>query len=178
MDPTFIQPFMLHESYPNRTAAARMRFRTLSPWLGLVLLGAWVGWPDQTLLLIPAAAAFGVAVTGPLSRGRTVLVAMAVLAITAGFSHAWRMDRIQSEWDRLWAAREGRIEAQLERTFARLLEEGGEGVDRLVAASATVGLVGREGLLIRRTIVPMTYYVVFAGVLGMLFAYVIFPDAF
>lgn len=51
-------------------------------------------------------------------------------------------------------------------------------VHNVVAASATVGLVGREGLLIRRTIVPMTYYVVFAGVLGMLFAYVIFPDAF
>ena len=51
-------------------------------------------------------------------------------------------------------------------------------VHNVVAASATVGLVGREGLLIRRTIVPMTYYVVFAGILGMLFAYVIFPDAF
>lgn len=51
-------------------------------------------------------------------------------------------------------------------------------VHNVVAASATVGLVGREGLLIRRTILPMTYYVVFAGVLGMLFAYVIFPDAF
>ncbi len=51
-------------------------------------------------------------------------------------------------------------------------------VHNVVAASATVGLVGREGLLIRRTILPMLYYVVFAGVLGMLFAYVLFPDAF
>jgi TRAP transporter TAXI family solute receptor len=51
-------------------------------------------------------------------------------------------------------------------------------VHNVVAASATVGLVGREGLLIRRTIVPMTYYVVFAGLLGLLFAYVIFPNVF
>jgi lactate permease len=51
-------------------------------------------------------------------------------------------------------------------------------VHNVVAASATVGLVGREGLLIRRTIVPMTYYVVFAGLLGLLFSYVLFPETF
>ena len=51
-------------------------------------------------------------------------------------------------------------------------------VHNVVAASATVGLVGREGLLIRRTILPMTYYVVFAGLLGLLFAYVLFPGVF
>lgn len=51
-------------------------------------------------------------------------------------------------------------------------------VHNVVAASATVGLVGKEGLLIRRTIVPMLYYVTFAGLLGLLFAYVIFADVF
>jgi lactate permease len=51
-------------------------------------------------------------------------------------------------------------------------------VHNVVAASATVGLVGKEGLLIRRTIQPMTYYVVFAGLLGLLFAYVLFPETF
>jgi len=51
-------------------------------------------------------------------------------------------------------------------------------VHNVVAASATVGLVGKEGLLIRRTILPMTYYVVFAGLLGLLFAYVLVPNAF
>ncbi len=51
-------------------------------------------------------------------------------------------------------------------------------VHNVVAASATVGLVGREGLLIRRTIVPMTYYVLFAGLLGLLFSYVLFPAVF
>ena len=38
--------------------------------------------------------------------------------------------------------------------------------------------VVRNGEIVIRTILPMTYYVVFAGVLGMLFAYVIFPDTF
>ena len=51
-------------------------------------------------------------------------------------------------------------------------------VHNVVAASATVGLVGREGILISRTILPMTYYVVFAGLLGLLFACVLFQSAF
>lgn len=51
-------------------------------------------------------------------------------------------------------------------------------VHNVVAASATVGLVGREGLLIRRTIYPMLYYVVAAGLLGLLFSYGIFADRF
>ncbi len=51
-------------------------------------------------------------------------------------------------------------------------------VHNVVAASATVGLVGKEGALIRRTILPMTYYVVVAGALGLLFSYVLFPNMF
>ncbi len=51
-------------------------------------------------------------------------------------------------------------------------------VHNVVAASATVGLVGREGLLIRRTIYPMLYYVVAAGLLGLLFSYGLFSDRF
>ena len=51
-------------------------------------------------------------------------------------------------------------------------------VHNVVAASATVGLVGREGLLIRRTILPMIYYVVCSGSLGLLFSYVLFATRF
>ena len=51
-------------------------------------------------------------------------------------------------------------------------------VHNVVAASATVGLVGREGLLIRRTIFPMLYYVVASGLLGLVFSYGIFADRF
>ena len=51
-------------------------------------------------------------------------------------------------------------------------------VHNVVAASATVGLVGREGVLIRKTIWPMLYYVVASGLLGLLFCYVIFPHVF
>lgn len=40
-------------------------------------------------------------------------------------------------------------------------------VHNVVAASATVGLVGREGDLIRKALIPMTYYVLAAGSLGM-----------
>jgi len=37
-----------------------------------------------------------------------------------------------------------------------------------VAASATVGLFGQEGALIRKTLVPMAYYLLAAGVIGCL----------
>lgn len=40
-------------------------------------------------------------------------------------------------------------------------------VHNVVAASATVGLIGREGDLIRKALIPMTYYVTAAGALGM-----------
>lgn len=40
-------------------------------------------------------------------------------------------------------------------------------VHNVVAASATVGLVNREGDLIRKALIPMTYYVLTAGMLGM-----------
>ena len=39
-------------------------------------------------------------------------------------------------------------------------------VSNIVAAEATVGLVGREGLLIRRVLPPTLYYIIFAGLLG------------
>jgi lactate permease len=51
-------------------------------------------------------------------------------------------------------------------------------VHNVVAASATVGLVGLEGLIIRRTIIPMLLYGVVAGILGTLFAYILFPGVF
>ncbi|MGF1460325.1 MAG: L-lactate permease [Leptolyngbyaceae cyanobacterium] len=40
-------------------------------------------------------------------------------------------------------------------------------VSNIVAAEATVGLIGREGLLIRRVLWPTLYYIGLAGLLGM-----------
>ena len=42
-------------------------------------------------------------------------------------------------------------------------------VHNVVAASATVGLLGKEGSVIRKTLIPMTWYVLFAGGLGLVF---------
>ncbi len=44
-------------------------------------------------------------------------------------------------------------------------------VHNVVAACAVVGLLGREGEIIRMTLLPMTYYVAGAGALGMAFIY-------
>lgn len=51
-------------------------------------------------------------------------------------------------------------------------------VHNVVAASATVGLVGMEGLIIRRTAVPMILYGLCAGIIGLLFCYLFFPETF
>ncbi|WP_444685509.1 L-lactate permease [Alkalicoccus luteus] len=44
-------------------------------------------------------------------------------------------------------------------------------VHNVVAASAAAGLTGKEGLLIRKTLIPTTYYLVFAGALGSVWFY-------
>ena len=44
-------------------------------------------------------------------------------------------------------------------------------IHNVVAASATVGLLGREGDLIRKTIIPMTYYCLFAGAISYVWIY-------
>ncbi|WP_078551888.1 L-lactate permease [Bacillus alkalicellulosilyticus] len=42
----------------------------------------------------------------------------------------------------------------------------------VVAAASVVGLLGKEGAIIRVTLLPMLYYVIFSGVIGLIFAYV------
>lgn len=44
-------------------------------------------------------------------------------------------------------------------------------IHNIVAASATVGLSGQEGTILRKTIYPTLYYVLFAGVIGMFLLY-------
>jgi lactate permease len=46
-------------------------------------------------------------------------------------------------------------------------------VHNIVAASATVGLQGKEGTLIRSVAVPLIYYVVFAGTIGLIMIYLL-----
>ncbi|MCI0510171.1 lactate permease [Chromohalobacter marismortui] len=46
-------------------------------------------------------------------------------------------------------------------------------IHNVVAASATVGLLGREGTTLRKTILPTLYYVAFTGLLGLIAFYVI-----
>jgi len=46
-------------------------------------------------------------------------------------------------------------------------------IHNVVAASATVGLLGQEGATLRKTIIPTLYYVVLVGVLGMIAVYVV-----
>jgi len=45
-------------------------------------------------------------------------------------------------------------------------------IHNVVAASATVGLLGQEGVTLRKTVIPTLYYVLFAGIMGLLAIYV------
>jgi lactate permease len=51
-------------------------------------------------------------------------------------------------------------------------------VFKIIAASATVGLDGKEGLLIRRTAIPMIIYGLVVGIAGFLLVYYIVPGLF
>ncbi|WP_280563250.1 MULTISPECIES: L-lactate permease [unclassified Chromohalobacter] len=46
-------------------------------------------------------------------------------------------------------------------------------IHNVVAASATVGLLGREGTTLRKTILPALYYLTFTGLIGLIAFYVI-----
>jgi lactate permease len=46
-------------------------------------------------------------------------------------------------------------------------------IHNIVAAAATVGLLGREGALLRKTIIPTLYYVILAGLLGLAAIYLL-----
>lgn len=51
-------------------------------------------------------------------------------------------------------------------------------IHNVVAALATVGLVGQEGRVIRLNLIPLLYYATFVGFWTMLFAFVLFTDLF
>ena len=46
-------------------------------------------------------------------------------------------------------------------------------IHNVVAASATVGLLGKEGETLRKTIIPTVYYLLVVGVIGLLAIHVI-----
>ena len=50
----------------------------------------------------------------------------------------------------------------------RSLQKIGGDFHNVVAASATIGLHGKEGALIRKTIIPTLYYLTAAGIIGCL----------
>ncbi|MCF8085476.1 MAG: L-lactate permease [Desulfohalobiaceae bacterium] len=51
-------------------------------------------------------------------------------------------------------------------------------IHNIVAASATVGLVGMEGIILKRNILPLLLYGTVVGILGLFFCYVLFPGIF
>lgn len=46
-------------------------------------------------------------------------------------------------------------------------------VSNIVAAVATVGLIGREGILLRQLLLPVTFYLIFAGLIGLVAVFIL-----
>jgi lactate permease len=46
-------------------------------------------------------------------------------------------------------------------------------IHNVVAASATVGLLGKEGATLRKTVLPAIYYLLVVGVLGLIAVHVL-----
>lgn len=51
-------------------------------------------------------------------------------------------------------------------------------IHNIVAASATVGLFGVEGLILKRTVLPLCLYGIVVGTMGLVFSYTLFPHLF
>ena len=51
-------------------------------------------------------------------------------------------------------------------------------IHNVVAALATVGLVGQEGRVMRLNLIPLVYYAIGVGIVAMVFSYVLFPGLF
>ena len=51
-------------------------------------------------------------------------------------------------------------------------------IHNVIAALATVGLVGKAGHVIRLNLIPLTYYLLVGGVMTTAFVYVVFPTLF
>lgn len=51
-------------------------------------------------------------------------------------------------------------------------------IHNIVAASATVGLSGMEGVIIKRDAIPLVLYGGVVGIMGLFFSYVFFPNVF
>ncbi|MFC2115024.1 L-lactate permease [Bacteroidota bacterium] len=51
-------------------------------------------------------------------------------------------------------------------------------VHNIIAATATVGLVGVEGILIRRNLIPMSIYGLTVGIIGLILVYFVVPGLF
>ncbi len=51
-------------------------------------------------------------------------------------------------------------------------------VHNVIAACATVGLIGVEGLLIRRNLIPMTFAALLAGIVGLILTFLVVPGLF
>lgn len=46
-------------------------------------------------------------------------------------------------------------------------------IHNVVAAAATVGILGQEGLILRKTIIPTCYYLIVIGILGLIFVHLV-----
>ena len=51
-------------------------------------------------------------------------------------------------------------------------------IHNVVAALATVGLVGQEGRVMRLNLIPLVYYAAMVGILALLFVFVLFTGTF
>jgi len=51
-------------------------------------------------------------------------------------------------------------------------------VHNVIAACATVGLIGVEGLLIKRNLIPMSFTTIIVGIIGLILAFIVVPVLF
>jgi lactate permease len=51
-------------------------------------------------------------------------------------------------------------------------------VQKIITACAVVGLIGVEGLIIKRSIIPMTIAILITGIIGLILIFFVVPGLF
>jgi signal transduction histidine kinase len=114
----------------------RTRAAQIAPWVGVTAFGIWVGGGFVSFWLLVAAAAFVTAlVLGRPGRPAVLVLGAGLMIVSLGFTVEVYAHRVATQWNVIWAEREGRIAGELADELDALLRRGREAAVSLARAS-------------------------------------------
>jgi hypothetical protein len=120
----------------DRAGAVAPGFRLL-PWVALVLVAVWIGYPSSWWLAAAAAALVGAILAGwGRQGGRAAGLLLVLSAVVVAYVGQLQVDRLARDFAGYWTRREAEVAGTIERELDGLLESG-EGAARALAQLAS-----------------------------------------